>query len=103
MSGGPVATAAALLGAATAGPETGPAELVDVWPLLVQVGWFLLGFLAVVAVGRLFAEPVVARVVRRRNRDNPTIQHAVVLYFRFVGSVIPAFPGPGRVITRLPV
>lgn len=71
-----------LLQATTPAPETGPEELVAFWPALVRLGWFLVGFLAVVLLGRLFAQPVVARVVRRRNRKNPTLQAAFVLYFR---------------------
>jgi len=63
-------------------PEPGPEELVDLLPLAVNAAWFLLGFGAVVAVGWVVAEPLVGRVVRRRNRDNPTIQEAISRYVR---------------------
>lgn len=77
-------TRAANWAAALAGTDVGAEELTDAWPVVIQVGWFLVGFLAVVLVGRLFVQPVVARVVRRRNRNNPTIQAAVVLYVRLL-------------------
>lgn len=64
------------------GPETGPNELAVLWPFLVQLGWFLVGFLTVVVVGRVIVQPLLARGLRRRNRNNPTIQAAVILYFR---------------------
>ena len=73
-------------------PDPGPEELSVIWPLLVQLGWFLLGLTAVVLIGRLLVEPVLTRAVRRRNRNNATLQAAVVLYFRLfvvvVGSLI---------------
>ena len=63
-------------------PELGPEGLVTFWPALVRAGWFLAGFLAVVVVGRLALQPAFARVVRRRNRNNPTLRSALVLYFQ---------------------
>lgn len=86
----------------TASPDPGPEELLVFWPLLVQLGWFLLGLLAVVLLGRL-VRPILARVVRRRNRNNPTLQAAVVLYFRLlvmsVGVLVGvAVAGYGRVL-----
>jgi len=32
-------------------PDPGPGELAVFWPLLVQFGWFLVGFPAVVLIG----------------------------------------------------
>ena len=82
MTAGPMAVAAVLQQAPE--PDPGPEELIVFWPLLVQLGWFLVGFFAVVLLARLVVQPVFARAVRRRNRNNPTLQAAVVLYFRLV-------------------
>lgn len=74
-------------------PDPGPEELSVLWPLLVQIGWFLLGLSAVVLIGRLLVQPVLTRTVRRRNRNNPTLQAAVVLYFRLFVVVVGALVG----------
>lgn len=63
-------------------PEPGPEELVDLVPLAVNAAWFLLGFGVVVVLGWVVVEPLVGRVVRRRNRENPTIQEAISRYVR---------------------
>ncbi|MDH5020071.1 mechanosensitive ion channel family protein [Halobacterium rubrum] len=63
-------------------PDPGPEELVDLVPLAVNAAWFLLGFGVVVVLGWVVVEPLVGRVVRRRNRDNPTIQEAIARYVR---------------------
>lgn len=54
-------------------PGVGPDELVDYWPPLVRIGWFLVGFVVTALVGWFVVEPAVSRAVRRRNRNNPTI------------------------------
>lgn len=82
MTTAPPAAAMALQGAPE--PDPGPEELAVFWPLLVQLGWFLAGFLTVVLIGWLLVQPVVERAVRRRNRNNATLQAAVVLYFRLL-------------------
>lgn len=74
----------------TPAPEVGVGGLTDYWPTVVRAGWFLGGFLAVVLIGRFLAEPALARVVRDRNRNNPTVRDAVFLYFR-VFFVVAAF------------
>jgi small-conductance mechanosensitive channel len=74
-------------------PDPGPEELVVFWPLLVQLGWFLVGFVAVVLIGWLLVQPVVRRAVRRRNRNNATLQAAIVLYFRLVVVLVGALVG----------
>lgn len=73
--------------------EPGPEEVLDLLPLLVDFAWFLLGLVAVVAVGWLVVEPLVGRVVRRRNRDNPTIQDAIELYVRVLFVALGAVVG----------
>lgn len=76
-------------------PGTGPAELVDYLPLLRRIGWFLLGFVTVVVVGLFVVEPFVSRVVRRRNRNNPTIQDALTRYVRLLLFLIAVLAGVG--------
>jgi small conductance mechanosensitive channel len=74
-------------------PDPGPEELAVLWPLLVQIGWFLLGFVAVVLVGIVLAQPVLKRAVRRRNRNNPTLQAAIVLYYRLLVVLVGVLVG----------
>ncbi|MDS0297620.1 mechanosensitive ion channel family protein [Halogeometricum sp. S1BR25-6] len=62
-------------------------------------------FLAVSLVGRFLVVPAAVRVVRRRNRENPTVQEATDLYLRIavlVAAVVAAVlaAGYGRVLTR---
>jgi len=42
----------------------------------------------VVLVGRLLVRPVLARLLRRRDRNNPTLQAAVLLSFRVALVVV---------------
>jgi small-conductance mechanosensitive channel len=73
--------------------EPGPEEVLDLLPLLVDFAWFMLGLVAVVAVGWLVVEPLVGRVVRRRNRENTTIQEAIELYVRVLFVVVGTIVG----------
>lgn len=77
----------------TAEPDPGPEELIVFWPLLVQLGWFLLGFVAIVLIGWLVVHPILTRVVRSRNRNNPTLQAAVILYFRLLVVLVGTLVG----------
>jgi small conductance mechanosensitive channel len=52
--------------------------------VLSELFWFVVGFGVVYVVGQLFLVPLVARFVRSRNRNNPTIQTAVETYLRVV-------------------
>lgn len=89
----PLLTALAAVRQQTADPDPGPEELVVFWPLLVQLGWFLIGFVAVVLIGRLLVQPVLTRVVQRRNRNNPTLQAAIILYVRLVVVLVGTLVG----------
>jgi small-conductance mechanosensitive channel len=80
---------------ATSTPVVGPAGLTDYWPTVVRGAWFLVGFVVVVALGWFVVEPVVARFVRRRNRNNPTIEEAVSRYVRLLVVVIAFFAAAG--------
>jgi small-conductance mechanosensitive channel len=73
----------------------GPEGLADYWPLVVSGVWFLVGFVAVVVVGWFVLEPLVARFVRRRNSNNPTIQEAVSRYVRLLVLVVAFFVAAG--------
>jgi small-conductance mechanosensitive channel len=77
-----------------AGP-VGPAGLADYWPALVRGAWFLVGFVAITLVGWFVVEPLVGRYVRRRNRNNPTIQEAVSRYIRLLSLVVALFVAAG--------
>lgn len=72
------------LATTTSPPPVGPEGLSDYGPLVVRGAWFLGGFLAVVLVGWLVVEPLVARYIARRNRNNPTIREAVSRYVRLL-------------------
>jgi small-conductance mechanosensitive channel len=79
----------------TASPATGPGELVEYWPFAVRTGWFLFGFLVVVLLGWYVFDPALSRIVRRRNRNNPTVEEAVSRYFRLFVAVVAVFVGGG--------
>lgn len=83
----------ALAQTSTPSPETGVEELVSFWPGFVRVGWFLLGFLVVAILGRFLVQPFLVRVLRRRNRNNPTLQAAVILYFRLLVVLVALLVG----------
>ena len=76
-------------------PGVGPEELADYWPPAVRAGWFLLGFVVTFVVGWTLLEPAVSRLVRRRNRNNPTIQEAISRYVRLLVVVVALAVGAG--------
>jgi len=79
----------------TPSPPVGPEGLTDYWPTLIRGAWFLAGFAAVVLLGWFVVEPLVARFVRRRNSNNPTIQEAVSRYVRLLVLVVAFFVAAG--------
>jgi small-conductance mechanosensitive channel len=81
--------------AATPTPVLGPGGLTDYWPLAVRALWFLVGFGVVLVLGRFVVEPLVERFVRRRNRNNPTIEEAVARYVRLCYVVVAVFVAAG--------
>jgi small-conductance mechanosensitive channel len=89
------AALAVALQTATPTPGVGVGELADYWPVLFRGVWFLAGFLAVALVGWFVAAPAVSGVVRRRNRNNPTIDEAMSRYVRLVALVLAVFVGAG--------
>ena len=73
--------------------------------ILLPFGKFLLGFLVVYLAGRFLAQPTLAGVIRRRNRNNPTIREAVRRYLRLVFVLLAlaagiTAAGYGQVLTR---
>ena len=88
-------SAAAVALQATPTPGLGPEELADYWPAVVRGGWFLAGFVVTVALGWVVVEPLVSRVVARRNRGNPTIQEAISRYVRALTLVLAFIVGAG--------
>ena len=86
---------AVILQTTTSTPGLGPDELVDYWPALRRAGWFLVGFAVVTITGWFVVEPAIARVIRRRNRNNPTIQEAISRYFRLLVLIVALFTGAG--------
>lgn len=79
----------------TGTPGLGPDELGDFLPLVMRSLWFLVGFGIIAAVGWFVVEPAVGRVIRRRNRNNPTIQEAITRYFRLFVLLLAVFVGIG--------
>lgn len=65
---------------------TPPEWLIDVLSAynqpLSDLVWFIVGFGIVYLVGRIFFIPLVTRLVKSRNRNNPTIETATETYLR---------------------
>ncbi|SEO40993.1 Small-conductance mechanosensitive channel [Halogranum amylolyticum] len=80
-------------GAAVVTP--GPEALADYWPDVVRAAWFAAGLLVVLLLGLYVLEPILARAVRNRNRNNPTLQEAVSRYFQLVVLVVAVYVGAG--------
>lgn len=76
-------------------PGVGVGELADYWPAVFRGVWFLAGFIVVALLGWFAAAPAVVRVVRRRNRNNPTIEEAMARYVRLIAVVVAFFVGAG--------
>lgn len=90
-----VAAILAPLQTATPTPGVGPGELVDIYPDLVRMAWFAVGTLVALAIGMFGIEPAISRIVRRRNRNNPTLQDAIRRYVRLVIVILAVFVGAG--------
>ena len=68
---------------AQAAPPNWLTELLSAYDqVLSELFWFVVGFVVVYVVGRTIVVPVVGRVVRARNRNNPTIESATKTYLR---------------------
>jgi small conductance mechanosensitive channel len=69
-------------------PEVGTGQLLDYLPVLYRLAWFLGTFLAVIAVGWVIFEPAVSRIVRERNRNNPTVRDVITRYIRLLVVIV---------------
>ncbi|WP_336135718.1 mechanosensitive ion channel family protein [Natronomonas amylolytica] len=49
-----------------------------------ELFWFVVGFAVVYFISQIFIVPVVLRVIRSRNRNNPTIETATKTYLRVI-------------------
>jgi small-conductance mechanosensitive channel len=52
--------------------------------VLSELFWFVAGFGVIYLLSRVFVVPLVTRIVRSRNRNNPTIETATETYLRVV-------------------
>lgn len=67
-----------------------PAELeVPLW----RTARFVVAFAIVLLIGWVVVEPAISRVVRKRNKNNPTIEEAITRYFRLVVVLCGLFVG----------
>ncbi|MFB6301064.1 MAG: mechanosensitive ion channel family protein [Halobacteriales archaeon] len=80
---------------ATPTPGVGPDELADYGPPVTRIGWFLVGFVVILLVGWYVVGPIIRQAIRRRNRNNPTIQEAITRYYRLLVIVVAFFVGAG--------
>jgi small-conductance mechanosensitive channel len=65
-------------------PEWVPDVLSAYNQVLSELFWFVVGFGVVYVASRVFVVPLVTRLVRSRNRNNPTIETATETYLRVV-------------------
>jgi small conductance mechanosensitive channel len=63
-------------------PEWLTAVLSAYEQVLSELFWFIAGFGVVYLISRVFLIPLVTRIVRSRNRNNPTIETATETYLR---------------------
>ncbi|GAB3686078.1 hypothetical protein GCM10028857_17570 [Salinarchaeum chitinilyticum] len=81
--------------------DVGLDALTDRWSLLVRAGWFCGAFLLVVVPGWYLLVPAVTRIVRNRNRNNPTLEEAIARYLSlflfllavFLGAAVAGYTG----------
>jgi small-conductance mechanosensitive channel len=76
-------------------PDVGLDEVADFQPVVTQATWFVAGFLIVLVLGWYVVEPFLARAVRSRNENNPTIQEAISRYTRLFFFVVAVAFGAG--------
>lgn len=66
----------------------GRAFLEGYWNLLEPAAVFAVTFLVVLLVGLFLAAPTVTRIVRARNRNNPTLVEAIGRYVRVLALIV---------------
>ena len=60
---------------------------------VLRTAGFFIGFIVVLLVGWLLVEPAVSRVVKGRNRNNPTLEEAITRYVRLLIILCAVFAG----------
>ncbi|MDZ7687788.1 MAG: mechanosensitive ion channel family protein [Halobacteriales archaeon] len=78
-----------------AAPDVGLEEVADFQPVITRATWFVAGFVVVLLVGWYVFEPFIARAVRRKNENNPTIQEAISRYTRLFFFIVAVAFGAG--------
>ncbi|AGN02074.1 MscS Mechanosensitive ion channel [Salinarchaeum sp. Harcht-Bsk1] len=81
--------------------DIGPELIDEYWPLVKRLGWFLGVALLVTVPGWYLLVPSVSRIVRHRNRNNPTLEQAIARHLRLivvvfgiaVGAAVAGFTG----------
>jgi small-conductance mechanosensitive channel len=67
---------------------TAPRWVTDIFSaynqVLAELFWFVVGFVVVYFLGRVALVPVAIRIVKSRNRNNPTIETATETYLRVI-------------------
>ena len=67
---------------------TAPRWVADIFSaynqVLAELFWFVVGFVVVYFIGRVALVPVAIRIVKSRNRNNPTIETATETYLRVI-------------------
>ncbi|MFC6733014.1 MULTISPECIES: mechanosensitive ion channel family protein [unclassified Haladaptatus] len=70
-----------------------PTALADYQEVLAEIVAFLVGATIVYFVGRILLSPLILRVVRARNHNNPTIETAVETYLKVAFALLAIFTG----------
>ena len=75
--------------------DLGP-ELIEAYlPLVQRLGWLLGGALVVILPGWYLLVPSVVRIVRHRNRNNPTLEQAIARHLRLFVVLLGIVIGAG--------
>lgn len=70
-----------------------PEEVVELTDPVLQMITFSIVTILIILVGWFVVEPAISRVVRRRNRNNPTLEEAISRYVRLLLLVFGVFVG----------
>ena len=70
-------------------------DAVPLEPLFIRAMGVLVAVAAILLAGWFVVEPAVSRLVRRRNRNNPTLEEAITRYVRLLAVILALFVGVG--------
>lgn len=68
-------------------------EIVELGEPVLRLVEFLIGFAIIVIIGWFIVEPAISRVIRRHNRNNPTLEEAITRYVRLIVLGVGTFVG----------